>query len=43
MDKTDNEWILKKSWLWGNIKTNKGIFHIVRKRQEDGSWKFVWD
>jgi len=24
------------------IKT-EGIFHSVWKRQEDGSWKFVWD
>lgn len=22
---------------------NKGVFHTVWKRQEDGSWKFVWD
>jgi len=22
---------------------NKGYFHTVWKRQEDGSWKFVWD
>lgn len=21
----------------------KGVFHSVWKRQEDGSWKFVWD
>ncbi len=27
----------------GNMKTNKGIFHTVWKRQEDGSWRFVWD
>jgi len=27
----------------GTMKTNKGIFHTVWKRQEDGSWRFVWD
>ncbi len=23
--------------------TSQGIFHTVWKRQEDGSWKYVWD
>jgi len=27
----------------GNEQIDKGIFHTVWKRQEDGSWKFVWD
>ncbi len=27
----------------GTEITNTGIFHTVWKRQEDGSWKFVWD
>ena len=27
----------------GVDKTSTGIFHTVWKRQEDGSWKFVWD
>ncbi|GAA4303300.1 YybH family protein [Aestuariibaculum suncheonense] len=27
----------------GNDITTKGIFHTVWKRQNDGSWKFVWD
>ncbi len=27
----------------GNTKSNEGIFHTVWKRQQDGSWKFVWD
>ena len=27
----------------GVTRENKGIFHTVWKRQEDGSWKFVWD
>lgn len=27
----------------GNTVENNGIFHTVWKRQEDGSWKYVWD
>ena len=27
----------------GNNSTSTGVFHTVWKRQEDGSWKFVWD
>ena len=27
----------------GNEKQNKGIFHTVWKRQQDGTWRFVWD
>lgn len=27
----------------GNKKENKGILHTVWRRQNDGSWKFVWD
>jgi ketosteroid isomerase-like protein len=27
----------------GAIKESRGVFHTVWKRQEDGSWKFVWD
>lgn len=27
----------------GVAKENKGSFHTVWKRQNDGSWKFVWD
>ncbi|MFH4965791.1 nuclear transport factor 2 family protein [Gaetbulibacter sp. M235] len=27
----------------GNDLENKGVFHTVWKRQQDGSWKFVWD
>ena len=27
----------------GTENTVEGIFHTVWKRQEDGSWKFVWD
>lgn len=27
----------------GAKKENTGIFHTVWKRQQDGTWKFVWD
>lgn len=27
----------------GVSKSSNGIFHTVWKRQEDGSWKYVWD
>ncbi|NVK52833.1 MAG: nuclear transport factor 2 family protein [Flavobacteriaceae bacterium] len=27
----------------GNNVESKGVFHSVWKRQDDGSWKFVWD
>lgn len=27
----------------GNTTSDEGIFHTVWKRQEDGTWKFVWD
>ena len=27
----------------GEEHVNTGIFHTVWKRQEDGSWKYVWD
>ena len=27
----------------GNKKESKGIFHTVWKRQDDESWRFVWD
>jgi len=27
----------------GNDVSATGIFHTVWKRQEDGSWKYVWD
>jgi ketosteroid isomerase-like protein len=27
----------------GNPAEARGVFHTVWKRQEDGSWKFVWD
>jgi ketosteroid isomerase-like protein len=27
----------------GNQIAAEGIFHTVWKRQEDGSWKYVWD
>lgn len=27
----------------GVLHTSTGIFHTIWKRQQDGSWKFVWD
>ena len=27
----------------GNEKKNQGIFHTVWKRQDDNTWRFVWD
>lgn len=27
----------------GKTVTDRGVFHTVWKRQEDGSWKYVWD
>lgn len=27
----------------GKTSTSRGIFHTVWKKQEDGSWKYVWD
>lgn len=27
----------------GNETKKEGIFHTVWKRQQDGSWKYVWD
>lgn len=27
----------------GNIQQSTGVFHTVWKRQNDGSWKYVWD
>lgn len=27
----------------GNQKKSEGIFHTVWRRQDDGSWKYVWD
>jgi len=27
----------------GTVKESHGIFHTVWKRQENGTWRFVWD
>lgn len=27
----------------GNVSESSGIFHTVWKKQQNGSWKFVWD
>lgn len=34
-------WIISDSL--GTKKEFKGVFHTVWKKQEDGSWKFIWD
>lgn len=34
-------WTVKDSV--GNKKDFTGIFHTVWKKQDDGSWKYVWD
>lgn len=34
-------WTVKDSL--GNKKDFKGVFHTVWKKQDDGSWKYVWD
>lgn len=37
----------KYSWQFkdssGKVSEFKGIFHTVWKKQNDGSWKYVWD
>ena len=40
---TYGSYVFKYSDSIGNPLEDKGIFHTVWKRQEDGSWKFVWD
>jgi hypothetical protein len=25
------------------VISKQGVFHTVRKKQKDGSWKYVWD
>ncbi len=36
-------------YLWqskdssGKVKESAGVFHTVWKKQQDGSWKYVWD
>ena len=35
--------VLMRNNALGNENSMEGIFHTVWKRQEDGSWKFVWD
>jgi hypothetical protein len=27
----------------GAVKTYKGVFHTIWKRQKDRSWKYLWD
>ncbi|AUP78196.1 YybH family protein [Flavivirga eckloniae] len=40
---TYGDFILTYPDSLGNRKESTGVFHTVWKRQEDGSWKFVWD
>jgi ketosteroid isomerase-like protein len=36
-------------YLWqmpdssGNMTEHRGVFHTVWKKQEDGTWRYVWD
>ncbi len=40
---TYGEYIFTRRDSLGNIIGDTGIFHTVWKRQNDGSWKYVWD
>jgi len=40
---TYGEYIYSFTNSEGKFIENKGIFHTVWKRQENGAWKFVWD
>ncbi|MEQ8905231.1 nuclear transport factor 2 family protein [Ekhidna sp.] len=40
---TYGKYVYSQTDSLGNIKSDTGVFHTVWKRQEDGSWKFVWD
>ncbi len=43
MGYTYGEYEMTKTDSLGNSQIETGIFHTVWKRQEDGSWKFVFD
>lgn len=43
MGYTYGEYEMTKTDSLGNTQIESGIFHTVWKRQEDGSWKFVFD
>ncbi len=40
---TYGDYVFKYQDSLGNKKESRGIFHTVWKRQQDGSWKFVYD
>ncbi|MEO9483890.1 MAG: nuclear transport factor 2 family protein [Ekhidna sp.] len=40
---TYGKYVFSKRDSLGTMQSNTGVFHTVWKRQEDGSWKFVWD
>lgn len=43
MGYTYGKYIFSYTDSTGKTVESKGIFHTVWKKQEDGSWKFVWD
>lgn len=40
---TYGKYVYKLRKETGDTVINKGIFHTIWKKQEDNSWKFVWD
>ena len=40
---TYGKYIFSSKDSMGNDLRNEGVFHTVWRRQEDGSWKYVWD
>lgn len=40
---TFGKFIYKRPDSLGNAVESTGIFHTVWKKQDDGSWKYVWD
>jgi len=40
---TYGKYIFEATDSTGKVLQDTGIFHTVWKKQDDGSWKFVWD
>ena len=40
---TYGKYVYTKTDSSGQTITQEGIFHTVWKRQDDGTWKYVWD
>lgn len=40
---TYGKYVVRVTDSLGNIRSSKGIFHTIWKRQPNGSWRFVWD